>query len=109
MEIYLVPDKKMRFLNKKFRGKDKTADVLSFNEQKNFIYPPSRKRRLGEIYLNLPLIRRQANGDFEAALVRLLIHGFLHLLGYTHNRKNDRIKMEKQEAKLLRLLNRSTH
>lgn len=102
LEIYLVPDQEMKFLNKKFRGKNTTANVLSFNEPKRFIYPPSRKRRLGEIYLNIPFVKRRAAGDFEVTLARLLIHGFLHLLGYTHGRKNDRIKMEKKELKLLK-------
>ncbi len=85
----------MKFLNKKFRGKDKAADVLSFNEPKNFVSPPSKFRRIGEIYLNVSSIKYQVSSD------RLLIHGLLHLLGYVHKKKNDRIKMEKIEQKLL--------
>ena len=97
----------MKFLNKKFLGKNKSTDVLSFIEPKSFVYPPGRFKRLGEIYLNIPLIERQSGANFEVALSRPLIHGFLHLLGYTHRRKNDRIKMEKQEVRLLGLLNHS--
>ncbi len=53
VEIYLIGDEQMRFLNKKFRGKDKSTDVLSFKEPKNFPHPESNFRNLGEIYLNL--------------------------------------------------------
>ncbi len=94
-EIYLTGNQKMKFLNKKFRGKDKAADVLSFNEPKNFISPPSKFKRVGEIYLNMNNNSRQT-----AASNKLLIHGLLHLLNYDHKKKNDRIEMEKIERKL---------
>jgi len=86
VEIYLTNHRMMRRLNKEFRGKDKVADVLSFNEPKNFISSPSKYKKIGEIYLNMSDVRCQ-----------LLVHGLLHLLGYDHDGKNDRIKMEKLE------------
>ncbi len=86
VEIYLTNHRMMRRLNKEFRGKDKVADVLSFNEPKNFISSPSKYKKIGEIYLNMSDVRCQ-----------LLVHGLLHLLGYDHKGKNDRIKMEKLE------------
>ena len=86
VEIYLANDRTMRQLNKEFRGKDKTTTVLSFEEPRNFILPPSKFRKIGEIYLNMSDVG-----------CRLLVHGLLHLLGYDHKRKNDRIKMEKLE------------
>ncbi len=94
-EIYLAGNQKMKFLNKKFRGKNKAADVLSFNEPKNFISPPSKFKRVGEIYLNMDNNSRQT-----AVSYKLLIHGLLHLLNYDHKKKNDRIDMEKIERKL---------
>jgi probable rRNA maturation factor len=94
VEIYLAGGRKMRELNKKFRGKNKTADVLSFPEPKDFVSPPSKFRKIGEIYLN-------AHPSFLASHYSLLIHGILHLLGYSHKKKSDRIKMEKAEQKLL--------
>ncbi|MEK7549204.1 MAG: rRNA maturation RNAse YbeY [Patescibacteria group bacterium] len=86
VEIYLANNRMMRRLNKEFRGKDKTTTVLSFEEPQNFILPSSKFRKIGEIYLNISDVSRQ-----------LLVHGLLHLLGYDHKRKNDRIKMEKLE------------
>lgn len=103
-EIYLAGNQEMKFLNKKFRGKDKAADVLSFNEPKNFISPPSKFKKIGEVYLNMTNDQRPTTNDSRELLVvsrRLLTHGLLHLLGYIHKKKNDRIKMEKIEQKLL--------
>lgn len=97
-EIYLAGDRGMRFLNKKFRGKDKTTDVLSFEEPKNFIYPSRKIKRIGEIYLNLTNDLRLTTNDSR----RLLIHGLLHLSGYEHKKESDRIKMEKMEQRILR-------
>jgi probable rRNA maturation factor len=107
VEIYLINGQKIRFLNKKFRGKNKTTTVLSFEEPRNFIYPPlTRKRgikpaskfkKIGEIYIKLPIT--------NYPIIQLLTHGLLHLFGYSHQRKNDRIRMERKEHQLLKILN----
>jgi len=95
VEIYLADAKKMRFLNKKFRGKNKAASILSFEEPKNFILPPSKTRKIGEIYLNAEF------SIFNFQFSILLAHGLLHLLGYTHEKKSDTIEMEKMEKFLI--------
>ncbi len=91
VEIYLADARKMRFLNKKFRGKDKAASILSFEEPRNFVLPASKTKKIGEIYLNVSC------SMYHAARERLLAHGLLHLLGYKHGNKNDRLIMEKRE------------
>jgi len=98
VEIYLINSQKMRFLNKKFRGKNKTTTVLSFEEPRNFILPASKYKKIGEIYLNL------ANSKLKTQNSKLyyLIHGLLHLLGYNHKKKSDRIRMEKMEKLVMR-------
>ncbi len=95
VDVYLVSDKVMKALNRKFRGKNRPTDVLSFPEPKKFPHPETKEKYLGEIYLALAYIRR-TGGNPEA----LLIHGLLHLLGYTHKKRSDRIRMEKLEQKL---------
>lgn len=97
VEIYLVGDKIMKELNKKFRGKNKAANVLSFVEPKNFPRPEIKGKFLGEIYLNFE--SSILNSQFS--ILYLLIHGLLHLSGYAHKKKNDRIKMEKKERSLI--------
>ncbi len=109
VEIYLTDNKKMRILNKKFRNKDKTTTVLSFEEPRNFILPPSKFNYLGEIYLNcekrFKIVNTSVSTDakfvdshkFVVSHRYLLIHGLLHLFGYDHKKESDRIKMEKKE------------
>lgn len=90
IEIFLIGNKLMRRLNKEFRGKDKATNILSFVEPETFPHPETKSRYLGEIYLN-------ATAKYKSQAISLLIHGVLHLLGYTHKKRNDRMKMEKME------------
>jgi probable rRNA maturation factor len=94
IEVYLVSGRRMRRLNKRFRNKDKSTNVLSFQKPRNF---PGSK--LGEVYLD-PLYIQKHKEDMDL----MLVHGVLHILGYDHEKKSDRIKMEKREAGLLRRL-----
>lgn len=103
LAVYLVDDRVMLDLNKKFRHKNKISNVLSFKEPKNFVYPPIRHRKvkhLGEIYLNTPFLKKQQEILLDTQIKGLLIHSFLHLLGYTHEKNDDRIRMEKFENKI---------
>ena len=68
----------MRRLNRKFLSHNRTTDVLSFG------YEPASAKE-GEIIVNLDQARRQApkfQATYSAEVVRLIIHGLLHLLGY---------------------------
>jgi probable rRNA maturation factor len=103
-EIYLADNKLMRRLNREYRGKDKTANVLSFQEPEGFVYPTTKHKRIGEIYFNLTsnsLIATRNSRKLSTIGYKLLVHGILHLLGYTHKAENDRIKMEKRENHVL--------
>lgn len=82
VSLALVGDKKMRELNKKYRRKNKVTDVLAFGdwEEKDF---------LGELIICLPQARRQAKQygvSVKQELARLVVHGFLHLTGFDHER-----------------------
>lgn len=98
LEVYLVSEQKMRFLNKKFRKKDKAVLALSFEHPKDFPVPYLNFGRggvkfkpLGEIYLSVKAFKK--NLDF------ILIHSLLHLLGFKHGSK-----MEKKEKEILCLI-----
>ena len=97
-DVFLVSNEEIHKLNLKYRGKDKPTNVLSFPQPDNFP-TPSKKKFLGEIYLSPKYIEGH-NENLEF----MLIHGLLHLLGFNHIKKSDRIKMEKEEARLLKLL-----
>jgi len=101
LEVYLIKDAEIKRLNRLFRGKNKAANVLSFKAPPKFPRPDIRSpfRYLGEIYLAPHYIKTQKDD-----IRRLAIHGLLHLLGYTHNKKNDTIKMQRQELKLMKIV-----
>lgn len=85
ISILFVNDKRMKTLNRNYRGIDKTTDVLSFPSC--FSLPTSRL--LGDIVINLHQAKRQAatsGVSFNEELIQLLIHGLLHLIGYDHEK-----------------------
>lgn len=94
-------------LNRRWRGKDKPTDVLSFPLyalREGELPPPGP---LGDIIVALPVARRQARElgvPWDRHFAHLLIHGLLHLLGYDHMRSAEARRMEIEENRLLRLL-----
>lgn len=97
--IFLLEGRKLTQLKRKYTGKKakKAVDVLAFPEPAGFPHPETRKRFLGEIYINAELAAR----DPDRARY-LLLHGLLHLLGYTHKGKSDTLRMQRREAELIK-------
>lgn len=92
-------DSKMRQLNNKFRGKNATTDVLSFPCEADEFETDSNF--LGDIVISLEQAKRQAienNLAFEIEVKQLILHGFLHLLGFDHETDNG--EMNELELKL---------
>lgn len=110
VSVLFVNDTKMRELNRQYRGKDKTTDVLSFPQIEQFkrfkqFKQFERLTSLGDIVINLHQAKRQAKEhglSFYDELSWLLIHGLLHLLGYDHEKsKYQARKMREMERELL--------
>lgn len=98
LEIYLVSDREMQSVNRKWRGKNKPTNVLSFENASRVPRPDLGGRVfLGEIFLAPDYI--QVKKDEMGFLI---VHGVLHLLGYTHGRAKDSIIMNNKEAKTWR-------
>ena len=98
--IFLTNNKKMKILNKKFRNKNKTTDVLSFpfNNKKN----NKKNTYLGDIAISYEIInKRSKNSNFFIEFDKMWVHGYLHLLGHDHKKKKDFIKMKKFEDLIL--------
>ncbi|MDD4705815.1 MAG: rRNA maturation RNase YbeY [Bacilli bacterium] len=101
--IILTDNQEVKDLNNKYRGIDKTTDVLSFalNDQKRINLPINL---LGDIYISIPKMKEQAinykTGE-KRELSFLIIHGLLHLLGYDHlNEEDEKIMISIQKELL---------
>jgi probable rRNA maturation factor len=97
--IAFVSDKKMRELNKAFRGKNSTTDVLSFPFEADEF--EAEENNLGDIVISVEQAEKQAkenNLDFETEIKQLILHGILHLCGYDHEIDNG--EMNALELKL---------
>lgn len=105
LSIALVGDKEMRPLNRRYREKNQTTDVLSFFIEEQ---PQPGAALLGDVVISVEQARRQAqerNKTLKSEMVTLLIHGILHLLGYDHERSARQAKiMFALERKLYGLL-----
>lgn len=102
--IVFVSDRAMRGLNRKFRGRSATTDVLSFPvEQSDF--EKAAGETLGDLVISVEQAARQAkeNGlTLDEEIAQLILHGLLHLCGYDHER--DEGEMNALELRLRRRL-----
>ena len=93
-------------LNKKFRNKNKSTDILSFpfykkDKLKNKINN-EKEIYIGDIIINLSKIKNKDNlKRFQEVLSKLWIHGLVHLFGYKHKKEKDFILMDKVEKRYL--------
>lgn len=101
VSVLLCDDAHIRQLNKDWRGKDKATNVLSFPT------PGALARRplLGDIAIAWETTAREAADEGKGAadhLTHLLVHGFLHLLGFDHESEADADAMEAREIFILK-------
>jgi probable rRNA maturation factor len=92
VNIILCADAEQRELNRKYRKLDKVTDVLSFAWNEPAL--------LGEIYIAQGQVKKQAplyGNTYCEELKRVLVHGLLHLCGYSHHRKSERKIMRERE------------
>ncbi len=103
--IAFVSDRMMRELNKEFRGRDATTDVLSFPAGRFEVASIVEEDILGDVVVSLERAAAQAvkhELKFEDEIAQLILHGLLHLCGYDH--EADRGEMNRLELKLRRRL-----
>jgi len=110
ISLTFVGDRRMRRLNRQYRRKDRTTDVLAFAMREAETPPASHRvsRSLGDVVIAVPTAVRQArrgNRSFEEEVACLLIHGILHLCGYDHERsKSEALRMSRRERMVLKKL-----
>ena len=91
VSIAIVDDEAMRNLNRKFRKKNKTTDVLTFSADESDADPNAKGRPLGDIVISIDQARRQATEQKHSLATEiryLILHGILHALGYDHASDN---------------------
>ena len=108
--LLLSGAKEIKKLNKKFRKKNKSTDVLSFPfYEKNQLNNKIRKEKevyLGDIIINLSQVKNKNNKvKFKEELNKLWIHGLVHLFGHKHKKNQDFYTMHKIEEKYLEYIN----
>lgn len=104
ISIHLVDDEEMAALNERHRGRKGPTDVLSFSLCEG-PHAEQRGALLGDVVISLHTALRQARRyrrPLESEVLRLLIHGALHLIGYDHVRTKDAIVMRREERRVWR-------
>ena len=101
LTLILSNNKEIKKLNKSFRNKNKSTDILSFPFSEKIKI--SNKTYIGDIiisydYINKP--KSQSLELFKKKLIKIFIHGFLHLLGFDHSKNMDYKKMLREEKRI---------
>jgi probable rRNA maturation factor len=107
VSVTLAGNETVQALNRQWRGKDRPTNVLSFPAPAELPLPAGEPRPLGDLILAGPVVAREAaeaGVPLTEHLAYLVIHGMLHLLGYDHQREDERRRMEAAEAEILRAL-----
>ena len=105
LTILLSNNKSIKKLNKKFRNKNKSTDVLSFPSEKKFNIKKSPY--IGDIVISYEFMNKPkilSNLEFKSKVTKVFIHSFLHLLGYDHIKLKDFKKMLVEEAKIYKAI-----
>ena len=96
--LLLSNNKNIKKLNRDFRNKDKSTDILSFPFCKKFKI--SKKTYLGDIIISYNFVdkpKSQKQKLFKEKLIKIFVHGFLHLLNFDHKKNKEYAKMLKEE------------
>ena len=105
LTILLSNNHNIKKLNKKFRNKNKFTDILSFPSEKKFNIKKSLY--LGDIAISFEFMNKPKNLnklEFKKKVIKIFIHGFLHLLGYNHIKLKDFKKMLTEEDKIYKTI-----
>lgn len=100
--LKIVGAAESRKLNREWRGKDYSTNVLSFPAGAEFM--PEDEHCLGDLAICAPVVAREAQQQGKpvaAHWAHMVVHGVLHLLGYDHENERDALRMESCEAEIL--------
>ena len=89
VNVIFISEKEMKKLNKDFKNSNESTDVLSFDISDD----------LAEIYICPEYIKKNSS-DFEVEIVRMIIHGVLHIIGYEHKGYFDEQNVKEEMFKI---------
>ncbi|MEQ1796147.1 MAG: rRNA maturation RNase YbeY [Nitrospira sp.] len=101
LSLDLVGDGRMRRLNREYRKKDRTTDVLAFAMRES---ASPAAALLGDVVISVPTAQRQAKEggrSLSEELAWLLVHGVLHLCGYDHERSDAEARRMKRREQII--------
>ncbi len=101
LTLLLSNNRCLKKLNKEFRNKNNSTDILSFPFSKKIKL--SKKTYIGDIIISYNFINKpksQNIKNFKEKIIKTFIHGFLHLLGFDHIKNSDYKKMIREEDKI---------
>jgi probable rRNA maturation factor len=105
LTLLLSNNKCIKKLNREFRNKNKSTDILSFPFYKKIKI--SKITYIGDIIISYNFMvkpKSQNLKDFKKKVIKTFIHGFLHLLGFDHIKDKDYKKMHREEEKIYKLV-----
>ena len=107
--LFLSGENEIKKLNKKFRNKNTSTDVLSFpfHSKKDLEYNLKYEKEIyiGDIIVNFNKIKKAKKTFFISEFNKLWIHGLVHLFGYDHKKDKEYYKMIKIEKRFLSTIN----
>ena len=105
INLRLLKDKEMKKLNKQFRQKDKTTNVLSFPNDDISV---KQTKNIGDIAISVEYVKAEAKKEgktFDDHIIHMLAHGVYHILGYDHENNENAVIMENKEIQTLKKIN----
>lgn len=102
-----MTDRQIRRLNRRYKKHDRPTDVLSFALAED---PGSRGRLIGEVYVSVEraiVQSKRFGASADEELLRYVIHGILHLVGYDDRTRRERDRMSRKEDRILAWLHRN--
>jgi probable rRNA maturation factor len=108
-DVVIADAATVRDLNRLYRGRDETTDVLSFAAQEGeaFVHAPDEPPSLGEVVVCLPVAEEQAAAagrPVGGEVAHLVVHGLLHVLGFDHEEPAEAAAMKAREDHILESL-----
>jgi probable rRNA maturation factor len=101
LEINFISEDRIKKINSEYLNHHNSTDIITFN------YSEQLKSLDGEIFISIDDAienSKKFNVSLSEEIARLIIHGILHLIGFDDQNKKDKIKMKRQENKLLNTL-----